>query len=787
MPIRTTLLAILMCLGTVASVGAQIQTRGQQRCIVAVQRSGGAIALALARDFAACVKRAGRGDLPVGETAQHCLTADRSGRVGAARTRMARKVTAMCSDAPSFGAASLTTVNGAFSSLAVQAAVFGPDLDAGIVPAAVDPAGARCQATVAAELVATAAAELRAFTGCARQGLGNGTIRARTDLEDCVGADPQGRVARAMATAEASVARECTTSPIPATLPGRCAAAPRAELFDCLTRQVDCAVCRSLNAAAVLARSCHRSEHGVAVAYCGERPVTATSVARQWNEEILAAIRRDTPRPTVHARNLFHLSAAMWDAWRAYGGGGRAFITDEAHVAADLDGDRATAISFAAYRVLSHRYALSIDAAGTQLHFDRRLEVLGFDKRYTTTEGDAAAAVGNRIGAALIAHGHTDGANEHGTYGDPTYTPANGPLIVKIGGTVMAEPNRWQPLALDFFVTQNGIPIADKVQQAIGMRWNQVVPFALTRSDPDDVYIDPGPPPRLGATSDAAFKAAAVRLIELSSQLTPDDGVLIDVSPGAYGNNALGSDDGTGHPWNPVTALPYAPQIVLRGDFGRVLAEFWADGPASETPPGHWNVIANHVTDATPDAQKQLGGVGAPLSALEWDVKLYLALNGAVHDAAITSWGLKRKYDSVRPISMIRYLGAHGQSSDPDSPSYDPLGLPLVPGLIEIITPASSAPGNVTRRSDAIHIRSPCAPGRGSRRARPPHTAACSGFVPSSGCRIRRVASSRRHSPATPRVTAPLVAPRRRCWRPLPAAHTFPAASASLWRLRTRP
>jgi hypothetical protein len=81
------------------------------------------------------------------------------------------------------------------------------------------------------------------------------------------------------------------------------------------------------------------------------------------------------------------------------------------------------------------------------------------------------------------------------------------------------------------------------------------------------------------------------------------------------------------------------------------------------------------------------------LDRLEWDVKLYFSLNGAVHDAAIVAWGLKRKYDSVRPISMIRYLASKGQSSDPGGPSYDPDGLPLQPGVIEVITPESSAPG----------------------------------------------------------------------------------------------
>ena len=42
------------------------------------------------------------------------------------------------------------------------------------------------------------------------------------------------------------------------------------------------------------------------------------SIARVWNEEILAAIRVDLPHPPVHARNLFHLSVAMYDAWAAY-------------------------------------------------------------------------------------------------------------------------------------------------------------------------------------------------------------------------------------------------------------------------------------------------------------------------------------------------------------------------------------------------------------------------------------------------------------------------------------
>lgn len=41
------------------------------------------------------------------------------------------------------------------------------------------------------------------------------------------------------------------------------------------------------------------------------------SIAREWNEVILESIRNDFARPTIHGRNLFHTSIAMYDAWAA--------------------------------------------------------------------------------------------------------------------------------------------------------------------------------------------------------------------------------------------------------------------------------------------------------------------------------------------------------------------------------------------------------------------------------------------------------------------------------------
>ena len=42
------------------------------------------------------------------------------------------------------------------------------------------------------------------------------------------------------------------------------------------------------------------------------------SVARDWNDELLDAIRNDFARPTIHARNLFHSSVIMYDAWAIF-------------------------------------------------------------------------------------------------------------------------------------------------------------------------------------------------------------------------------------------------------------------------------------------------------------------------------------------------------------------------------------------------------------------------------------------------------------------------------------
>lgn len=431
--------------------------------------------------------------------------------------------------------------------------------------------------------------------------------------------------------------------------------------------------------------------------------VEGATVARAMNELLIDAIRRDIPMPGVHARNLFHVSAAMYDAWAAYDANATGFLTTEKAVAVDVDAERDAAIAFAAYRVITHRYARAQGAAISAVCLRDFMAGRGYDVDDDDTAGDTPAAVGNRVGARIVNAFADDGANEVNDYQDATdYFATNPPMLVEGPGAGANDPDVWQELSLEVAVSQNGIPVAAGAQQYIGSNWRDVEPYAL----PDDVDGDglrlPLPPPP--AFESEQMKREVQQLLEMSSILTEGAGGTdtIDISPGAYGNNPLATNDGAGHAQNPVTGAPYAANVVPRADFARVLAEFWADGPKSETPPGHWNTLANDVTDrlVEDDADLVPYATGAAVDRLSWEVLLYFALNASVHDAAIAAWGVKRVYLGSRPITLVRTMAERGQSSDRNQARFDPDGLPLVPGIVEVITEESSAPG---QRHEHLH------------------------------------------------------------------------------------
>ena len=202
-----------------------------------------------------------------------------------------------------------------------------------------------------------------------------------------------------------------------------------------------------------------------------------------------------------------------------------------------------------------------------------------------------------------------------------------------------------------------------------------------------------------------------------SSHLSPEDSVAIDIAPSGMGNVGglprrledyphfyESGAHGLGRRINPATGKAYEPQPVPRGDYARVLAEFWADGPDSETPPGHWFVILNAVNDH-PRLVRRLGGEAPLLDPLQWDVKAYLALGGAMHDAAIAAWGIKGWYDYIRPISALRAMAASGQSGDAALPSWSEDGIPLLDGLIELVGPGDPLAGENGENAGKIKLR----------------------------------------------------------------------------------
>jgi hypothetical protein len=91
--------------------------------------------------------------------------------------------------------------------------------------------------------------------------------------------------------------------------------------------------------------------------------------------------------------------------------------------------------------------------------------------------------------------------------------------------------------------------------------------------------------------------------------------------------------------------LAYSANLT---DVEKMIAEYWEDGPGMATPPGHWNQLAQLVS--------QRDG-----HSLDQDVQLYFALNNAQLDAAIAVWDCKLALDYVRPVTALRFL-FHGKT-----------------------------------------------------------------------------------------------------------------------------
>jgi hypothetical protein len=209
--------------------------------------------------------------------------------------------------------------------------------------------------------------------------------------------------------------------------------------------------------------------------------------------------------------------------------------------------------------------------------FRALIAAMGYDPDDASTDPASPTGVGNQAAAAVLAFRASDGSNQANGYAD---TIGYQPVNTP---DQVNDPFRWQPLR---HPNASGAII---VQKYLTPHWGYITPFAMTSHDQ---FLPPGPTQRT--------------LLQLDEEVTD-------------------------------TLLASATLT----DLTKVKAEYWADGPDSETPPGHWLLFAGAVCRARG-------------YSLDQSAKLTFALANAELDASIAAWNSKLRWNYVRPITAVR-------------------------------------------------------------------------------------------------------------------------------------
>jgi hypothetical protein len=308
------------------------------------------------------------------------------------------------------------------------------------------------------------------------------------------------------------------------------------------------------------------------------------TVVVKWSSACLLAVRSARPGPPMVARMLAIVHTAMYDAWAAY---------DNRAVGTRLGGslrrpgkertleNKRKAMSYAAYRALGDlfpRNRYPVENAA----FDRIMTDLRYDPADVSVDARTAAGVGNAAAAALLDYRHRDGSNQLGDL-DPSAVPYGdyAPKYVAVNSVdQLNDPTRWQPLLVN-----------NVAQKFVAPHWYRVTPFAMT--------------------SGSQFRMATI----LPNQ--------------PFGGLERAVDEAISHSANLT-------------DRQKVIAEYWADGPSSELPPGHWCLFAAWVSKRDRHSEDD-------------DVKMFFAVANAGMDAGIAAWDLKRYFDTARPATAVPY------------------------------------------------------------------------------------------------------------------------------------
>jgi hypothetical protein len=311
------------------------------------------------------------------------------------------------------------------------------------------------------------------------------------------------------------------------------------------------------------------------------------SVVVKWDQAALSAVRNTHLGPPMVARALAIAHTAMYDAWAAYDGravGTRLGAALRRPATERSDANKEQAVSYAAYRTLLDLFP------SEQQSFDSVMKQLGFDQLDISTDASTPTGIGNLTAAAVLNFRHHDGANQLGDLAPGNYSDYTGYQAVNDPFTIN-DPNRWQPLLV---TDAQGVTTA---QRFVAPQWGLVTPFALTSG----AQFRPATVPNLYPS--AGYTDQALELMGLSANLT---------------------------------------------DTQKTIVEYWADGPGTELPPGHWALFAQWVS------RRDSNGI-------DDDAKMFFAVTNAMLDASIAIWDCKRVFDYVRPITAVRFLMAGQQ------------------------------------------------------------------------------------------------------------------------------
>lgn len=287
----------LAALLLVPSLGAALPlSSAQQTCVNDLNKYGSRLGKDQNRGSVDCVKNAGRGQTaklgtpPQTQTAQACLTNDVRGKVARGEQKLADRDAVRClatPPLPAFGytGAAATADGVRDAGLALVAGLFGPDLDAAIVPYATDPDGARCQSDVlryTADLVyaiwklaLTAKRDaLRGddrLTGTNPDAPVGSAAELEAELIAAVQADAKGKIAKAVQKLRDKTAQRCAPAQasIAAMFPGPCTGAPTlADLATCAEGVARGAFFQALAAADGLTIDCDLTDNGLGDLSC---------------------------------------------------------------------------------------------------------------------------------------------------------------------------------------------------------------------------------------------------------------------------------------------------------------------------------------------------------------------------------------------------------------------------------------------------------------------------------------------------------------------------------------